>query len=386
MVDAIATMATSDPNHLARIHAMWTLEGMGQLDAWTVTDALADSHPKALATAIRMCESVFRETPQDEEEKQIQLDLLNELLALANHKNADVQIQLAFTLGEIRRPMVDAVLRNLLLKSNQTVRDAVISGLGGRELEFLGRLLADPAWQTDDRNRTDVIRALSSCVTRERNPKRIQRMLALAARQKPPPQTRAIVDGMAANVSTGKRKPKPIHYDNQPKALGALLNHSDKGIAKSAKKLGDLITWGKLPDPPKPPTPLTPSQKKLFDQGKLLFAQTCASCHQLSGLGEEGKAPPLLDSPYLLGPPARMVRIVMQGLTGPVEVHGRVYNMDMPALQGFNDSQIAAILTYARREWDHRGDPVEPSLVTKVRSETKGRELPWTVKELMSIK
>lgn len=392
VVDAIGKVAVSDSNHLARIHAMWTLEGMGQLDTWTVTDALADKHPKSLATAIRMCESIFRETQlpgaQDEEEQQLQLDLLNELLTLANHQDPDVQTQLAFTLGEVRRPMVDAVLRKLLLNSNQTVRDAVISGLGGRELEFIGRLLADPAWATEDRSRDDVIHALASCVTRQRNPKRIERLLTLAAVQSPQSvwRTRSIIDGINSNIATKGRKPKPIHYDNQPKSVALLMSHFDKGVAKSAAKLPTLITWGKPPEPPKPPTPLTSSQEKLFDQGKLLFAQTCASCHQLSGLGEEGKAPPLLDSPYLLGPPSRMVRIVMQGLTGPVEVHGRVYNMDMPALQGFNDEQIAAILTYARREWEHRGDPVDPTIVAKIREETKGRELPWTVKELMTIK
>ena len=56
--------------------------------------------------------------------------------------------------------------------------------------------------------------------------------------------------------------------------------------------------------------------------------------------------------------------------------------MTMPGVQGFNDEQYAAVLTYVRRAWEHGADPVEPASVAKVRAATKGRELPWTIKEL----
>ena len=92
-----------------------------------------------------------------------------------------------------------------------------------------------------------------------------------------------------------------------------------------------------------------------------------------------------MDSPYLLGPSYLLIRIVKQGLIVPVEVHGRTYNMEMPALKGFSDQQIASILTYARREWDHGGEPITPATVSAVGKETAGRELPWTVQQLKKV-
>ena len=120
--------------------------------------------------------------------------------------------------------------------------------------------------------------------------------------------------------------------------------------------------------------------------GKILYNATCAACHQGNGLGEEGKAPPLLDSPFLVGPADRAIGVVLHGVTGPITVQGRRYDMSMPALQGFNDDQIAAILSYTRRAWEHRAEPVGAAAVARVRRANVGRELPWTEAELLKLK
>jgi len=43
--------------------------------------------------------------------------------------------------------------------------------------------------------------------------------------------------------------------------------------------------------------PLTPAQQAQFDHGRVVFSTICAACHQPSGAGQAGLAPPLLDSP-----------------------------------------------------------------------------------------
>ena len=85
-------------------------------------------------------------------------------------------------------------------------------------------------------------------------------------------------------------------------------------------------------------------------------------------------------------PAERIVRIVMHGVSGKITVHGRTYDMEMPPLKGFTDEQVAAILTYARREWEHAGDPIDAATVKRIREETKNREAGWTEKELLEIK
>jgi mono/diheme cytochrome c family protein len=96
-------------------------------------------------------------------------------------------------------------------------------------------------------------------------------------------------------------------------------------------------------------------------------------------------APPLVESEWVLGSPQRLIRIVLQGLGGPIRVNGRDYSLDMPGWQIFDDEQIAAILTYIRREWENTGSPIETDLVKKTRLATAKREEAWTARELEKI-
>ena len=57
----------------------------------------------------------------------------------------------------------------------------------------------------------------------------------------------------------------------------------------------------------------------------------------------------------------------------------------MPALVGFNDDQVASILTYIRRG-DHRGEPVKAATVKAIRAATADRVDPWTEPELLKLK
>lgn len=53
-------LAKDTSNHLAQIHALWTLEGMGALTPEHVTSALADKHPAVRSTAIRAAETLIK--------------------------------------------------------------------------------------------------------------------------------------------------------------------------------------------------------------------------------------------------------------------------------------------------------------------------------------
>ena len=94
----------------------------------------------------------------------------------------------------------------------------------------------------------------------------------------------------------------------------------------------------------------------------------------------------MVDSDWVLKSDDRLVRIVLQGLVGPITVNGQKHDLEMPALVGFNDDQIAAILTYIRREWDHRGEPITPDKVSGIRAATSKRVDPWTAPELLKMK
>ena len=100
----------------------------------------------------------------------------------------------------------------------------------------------------------------------------------------------------------------------------------------------------------------------------------------------EGLAPPLADSEWVNGPAERPIRVVMHGVRGRLQVLGREWNLEMPSLATLEDEQIAAVLTYVRREWDNTGSPVTADQVKAVRAATTGRTEAWTEAEMSQIK
>ena len=120
--------------------------------------------------------------------------------------------------------------------------------------------------------------------------------------------------------------------------------------------------------------------------GKQVFATTCAACHQASGLGVEGTYPPLAGSEWVTGDDGKLVRIVLHGLTGPVEIAGETYSGAMPPWGGvLKDPEVAAVLTYIRGAWGNKAAPVTEARVASIRAATAARKTPWTAPELAQL-
>lgn len=118
--------------------------------------------------------------------------------------------------------------------------------------------------------------------------------------------------------------------------------------------------------------------------GAKVFSITCAACHLASGLGTEGKVPPLAGSEWVTGSEGRLVRIILHGLIGDVEVQGETFSGAMPTWGGiFTDEQVASVASYVRQAWGNKAPPVTPESVRKIRAMTAARKTPWTAKELL---
>jgi mono/diheme cytochrome c family protein len=90
-------------------------------------------------------------------------------------------------------------------------------------------------------------------------------------------------------------------------------------------------------------------------------------------------APPLIGSEFALAAnPTIPSRIVLHGKEGAVAL--------MPPLGTIlGDEEIAAVLTYIRREWGHTAGAIAPADVARTRRETTGRARPWTIPELTAL-
>ena len=125
-----------------------------------------------------------------------------------------------------------------------------------------------------------------------------------------------------------------------------------------------------------------------IELGKRIYnGPFCAPCHQPSGMGTPGMFPPLAGSEWVNAEGhQRIIRIVLNGLSGPIEVAGAQFNNVMvPWRDTLKDEEIAAVLTFIRSEWGNKGDPVTVEEVKKVREGTKDRSNPWTADELKQV-
>jgi cytochrome c553 len=120
------------------------------------------------------------------------------------------------------------------------------------------------------------------------------------------------------------------------------------------------------------------------EDGPLLYQTYCSACHGAAGQGgAEGAAPPLAKSLWAQGDSDRMIKVVLHGLMGEIEVLGKEYNLVMPP-QGavLSDAQIAAILTHVR-SFGNGGGKVPVERVAAVRAKFKEREAYWKGDELL---
>lgn len=128
--------------------------------------------------------------------------------------------------------------------------------------------------------------------------------------------------------------------------------------------------------------------KEDFNKGLAVYNRpTCAPCHQPTGQGTPGLFPPLAGAEWVLEKdPSRIIRIVLDGVQGPMQVKGQTYNNAMPPWRPtLTDEEIAQVLTYVRQAWGNDAPAVKPDQVAKIRKETATRTTSWTADELLKI-
>ena len=240
-----------------------------------------------------------------------------------------------------------------------------------------------------------VLGSLAKCVFNERNPERINHLLTLAANQSAPTAWReiAMLDGIIdAPVGRGRNRsgtrPQPLELPSEPPALAALKNGATPELRGRIESLTRWVTWpGQAGAEPRATVKsLTPEQETRFKAGKELYLVTCGACHQPHGNGQEGLAPALADSEWVIGSDQRLVRIALQGVRGPITVKGKMFQLEMPQMNVLNDEQISGILTYIRREWGHTASPIDPVTIARIRADTEKHEDAWTESELLKIR
>ncbi|HEU4554052.1 MAG TPA: c-type cytochrome [Chitinophaga sp.] len=260
---------------LARIHALWTLEGLNAAGKDILYKAMRDTAAAVRKTAVWISEQYV---------KQNDADMISHLAALQHDPSADVQVQLVNTLSTAKSDEA------------KSLAAAIVSN--GADKEFM----------------------------------------------------HGVARSIEVNINT--------------KLFG--------------RRLGSMPA----------------ASRNLILHGATIYKQLCSTCHGPDGkgiaVGNSGAtaAPPFVGSGRVNGDDVKLMKILLNGLTGPID--GKTYaDIMAPFGASNNDEWVASVLSYIRytfgqhRERNRNYSPVvSVDKVKKVRAETANRGRFWTLEEL----
>ena len=120
--------------------------------------------------------------------------------------------------------------------------------------------------------------------------------------------------------------------------------------------------------------------------GSTDYERFCSGGHGSDGLASDGEAPPLAGSAWVSGPEARLIKIALHGVRGPIQVGGKGYDREMPGVaRRLSDREMAALLSFVRERWGAPSAPITSAAVTRVRKASGNRSRYWTVEELLKV-
>ncbi len=251
---------------IERIHALWTLEGLGVVDKELILEKLKDADPRVRITAIRLSEEFLKKEDQE---------IMQALAKLQKDSDINVVNQLVLSLRYSKSAESSNILNSVLEEyaDNELIAASVDLGLKAKDSDLL----------------------------------QLKHRLA--------------------NKSNGHK-------------------------------------WRAL-------------------DGYDIYKQTCVTCHgsDLKGVpnGENSLiAPSLIGSPRVMGDKEVLVKILLNGLTGPID--GKEYGIMLP--MGSNDDDwIGHVATYIRSMNDTT--MVHENEVRDIRAKNTERNSYWTLKELL---
>ena len=120
--------------------------------------------------------------------------------------------------------------------------------------------------------------------------------------------------------------------------------------------------------------------RETLDAGAKLYETYCSACHQRDGKGDGTRFPPIASSRWVSGNPERLVNIVLNGLSGEIQVEGTAFNGVMPANNFLTDEQVSQILSYVRQNFGNFANGITPAEVAAIRAKPPALPTPPSVR------
>ena len=129
---------------------------------------------------------------------------------------------------------------------------------------------------------------------------------------------------------------------------------------------------------------------ELYTAGQKLYAKDgyCTTCHQTNGKGLPSSGfPPLSNSIWVTGNQERLIKLVLKGIMGPMELNGVKYAGQVPMTPYgglMSDKEIASVLTYIRNSFGNKATAIDPEKVKEVRAKIASKQDLYNANMLLS--
>jgi putative membrane-bound dehydrogenase-like protein len=192
-VAPLEQLVRESQSSLARLHALYTLDGLSALSDRTLLAAIADPEPRVRAHVVRLSESRLKHSPA----------LLAAVVRLADDRDGLVRFQLALSLGDAETMAAVGPLARLAhgAGSDELLGAAILTSVGANADRIVLELLADDSFV----NRADVAGLLSDLASIVGAQPDSQRTVAVLKRvfeaQSHPVAQLALLRGVGAGLS-----------------------------------------------------------------------------------------------------------------------------------------------------------------------------------------
>ena len=194
------------------------------------------------------------------------------------------------------------------------------------------------------------------------------------------PVTKSILDYTLNDDVDALRANHATTFANNPNALA---HFAGKFTFPAPPKTEAQQSYG-------PTRKLEGEENRVYNIGKEVYLRDahCATCHQANGKGLPNIYPSLVKSDWL-NDDDRLIKLVLKGLWGPIEVNGEHFDpgKGVPPMTGFggmlNDNELAAVVSYVRQSFGNDGEAVSTDAVRRVRAATASRIDFYTTGDLL---
>jgi putative membrane-bound dehydrogenase-like protein len=186
----------SSPSAEARLHALWTLDGLHRLDAALVEKALSDPEAGVRENAIQLAETRWRKDPA----------LSAKLLGLEHDTNPRVEFQLLCTLGDIDTPASRQAQERMLAEhiEDRWMQMAALTASSDRAPRLFQTAAAFTSKNTPARE--NFFRQVTSVIGARRKSAEVRGVIETVARSSRPESAwwrAASLEGLAQGIGSG---------------------------------------------------------------------------------------------------------------------------------------------------------------------------------------